>query len=272
MIIEWNNHMFSADQERFPLHPDWEGKWPYDPNFPVGHPLDAYMAHMDREGIDRAVLVQPGPYWEDHSLVLDCLEREPQRFKGACLFRPEREDAPDRMAELVAQQPLIIALRFHLGGGENLGPDSTLDPGVQALWIKALELGMIIELHMHSTYAFPVANMLRAHPRTTAVIDHLAEAGFRNTGTPVEFANLLDLAAFDRVYMKLSGLNHFAKDEPHYLSARPFTRRVIAEFGPDQLVWGSGVPGIVDAHMPEYSEADRMKVKGGNLRRLLGFD
>ena len=27
MIIEWNNHMFSADEERFPLHPDWEGKW-----------------------------------------------------------------------------------------------------------------------------------------------------------------------------------------------------------------------------------------------------
>jgi len=67
-------------------------------------------------------------------------------------------------------------------------------------------------------------------------------------------------------------LNHFAKDEPHYLSARPFTRRVIAEFGPDQLVWGSGAPGIVDAHMPEYSAAERQKVKGGNLQRLLGFD
>ena len=37
---------------------------------------------------------------------------------------------------------------------------------------------------------------------------------------------------------------------------------MIAEFGPDQLVWGSGVQGIVDAHMPEYSEADRLKVKG----------
>jgi predicted TIM-barrel fold metal-dependent hydrolase len=72
--------------------------------------------------------------------------------------------------------------------------------------------------------------------------------------------------------MKLSGLSHFARDEPHYLSARPFTRRVIAEFGPGKLVWGSGTPGIVDAHMPEFSEQDRMKVKGGNLVRLLGFD
>ena len=271
MIIEWNNHMFSADEERFPLHPDWEGQWPYDPNFSPGHPLDAYMDAMDQDGVDCAVLVQPGPYWEDHSLILDCLEREPQRFKASCLFRPERENAPQQMAELVARQPLIIGLRFHIAGARDLGPDSVLDPGVQALWKKALELGMIIELHMDATYAFPVANMLREHPQTVAIIDHLAEAGFRSNGTPVEFANLLDLAAFDQVYMKLSGLNHFAKDAPHYLSARPFTRRVIAEFGPDQLVWGSGVQGIVDAHMPEYSEADRMKVKGGNLQRLLGF-
>ena len=266
MIIEWNNHMFSADQERYPLHPDTT----YNPEFPDGDPLDVYMAHMDREGIDRAVLVQPGPYWEDHRLILDCLEREPQRFKGACLFRPEYEHAPENMAELVQEQPLFIALRFHLLGGEKLGPDTTLEPGVQALWTKALDLGLIIELHMDATYAHPVANMLREYPQTTAVIDHLAEAGFRN-GTPVEFANVLDLAKFEKVYMKLSGLNHFARDEPHYLSAQPFTRRVIAEFGPDQLVWGSGVPGIVDAHMPEYSEEDRAKVKGGNLQRLLEF-
>jgi L-fuconolactonase len=230
------------------------------------------MAHMDREGIDRAVLVQPAPYWDDHRLLLNCLKRAPQRCKGACLFRPDDEDAPARMADLVARQPLFIATRLHLLNGRDLGPDSTLDPGVQAIWRKALELGLIVELHADATYALPLANMLREHPRTTVVIDHLAEAGFGNSGTPVEFAHMLDLARFDGVYMKLSGLNHFAKDEPHYLSARPFTRRVIAEFGPDQLVWGSGVPGIVDAHMPEYSEADRMKVKGGNLRRLLGFD
>ena len=271
MIIEWNNHLFSADQERFPLHPDWKGKWPYEPNFPEGHPLDAYRAHMDREGIDCAVLVQPGPYWEDHSLILDCLEREPKRLRGACLFRPELEDGPQRMAELVEQQPLFISVRFHMGGGQEIGPDSSLDPGFQALWVKALELGLIIELHIHSTFAFPVANMLRAYPESVAIIDHLAEAGFPGTGTPVDFANMLDLAAFENVYMKLSGLNHFADDEPHYLSTRPFTRRVIAEFGPDQMVWGSGVPGIVDAHMPEYSEEDRAKVKGGNLQKLLRF-
>jgi predicted TIM-barrel fold metal-dependent hydrolase len=74
-----------------------------------------------------------------------------------------------------------------------------------------------------------------------------------------------------RLILKLSGLGHFAPDPPLYQSARPFTRRVIQAFGPDRLVWGSGTPEIVDAHMDSYREADRMKVKGNNLVHLLGF-
>jgi predicted TIM-barrel fold metal-dependent hydrolase len=71
--------------------------------------------------------------------------------------------------------------------------------------------------------------------------------------------------------MKLSGLDHVAQDPPLYLSVRPFTRRVIEAFGPDRLVWGGGSPRIVDVHMEGYPEADRMKVKGGNLARWLEF-
>jgi L-fuconolactonase len=66
-------------------------------------------------------------------------------------------------------------------------------------------------------------------------------------------------------------LSHFATDAPLYESARPFTRRVIQAFGPERMVWGSGTPAIVDAHMAEYSESDRAKVKGNNLAPLLSW-
>jgi hypothetical protein len=46
---------------------------------------------------------------------------------------------------------------------------------------------------------------------------------------------------------------------------------VAAAFGPDRMVWGSGTPAIVDTHLAHFSEADRAKVKGGNLQRLLGL-
>ena len=94
--------------------------------------------------------------------------------------------------------------------------------------------------------------MLRDLPDTTALIDHLAEP---HKGDGVEYAHVLDLALFDQVYMKLSGLNHFSSDEPLYESARPFTRRVIEVFGPERLVWGSGTPRIVDAHRTVCSQS-----------------
>jgi predicted TIM-barrel fold metal-dependent hydrolase len=88
-------------------------------------------------------------------------------------------------------------------------------------------------------------------------------------GNAVEYAQVLALARFDNAYMKLSGLNHFSQDAPLYLEAKPFTRLVIDAFGPDRLVWGSGTPEIVDAHMDRELEAEREKVKGDNLMRLL---
>ena len=50
-------------------------------------------------------------------------------------------------------------------------------------------------------------------------------------GDAVEFADILALASFPNVYMKLSGLGHFADDAPLYESALPFTSQVIAAFG-----------------------------------------
>src|SRR5262245_35110190 len=103
MVIEWNTHIFSPDLERYPFHenaayrPDLSGA-PTDP-------LGAYLQRMEREEIDRAVLVHPEPYGDDHRLILECLEREPERLKGTSLFYPKDPEAPRKLEELVRQQP-----------------------------------------------------------------------------------------------------------------------------------------------------------------------
>ena len=74
MIIEWNNHIFSPDLQRYPFHPQAT----YHPDLsqkPID-PLQDYLDHMERDGIDRAVLVHPEPYGDNHQLILDCLKKE----------------------------------------------------------------------------------------------------------------------------------------------------------------------------------------------------
>ena len=267
MIIEWNAHMFSADTARFPFHPEAV----YTPRVEnlEADPLAAYLERMRQEGIDRAVLVHPEPYGDDHGLVLDCLEREPGLFKGTSLFYPKDPGAPAKLVDLVRRQPKIVSTRFHAHRGKETYLDSFAADGVRALWRQAVELGLVVELHIGPDYGAQVADVLRAFPDTAVLIDHLAEPQW---GSAVEFADILALADFDRVYMKLSGLSHFAADEPLYESALPFTRQVIEAFGPQRLVWGSGTPAIVDAHMANYTVAERARVKGGNLAELLGWD
>ena len=264
MIIEWNAHMFSTDTERYPYHvratytPGAEGSSP--------DPLAKYLARMDAEGIDRAVLVQPEPYGDDHQLVLDCLSREPARLWGTSLFYPRDKDAPRKLRELVSIEPRIVATRFHAHRGTSAYFDTFDEPGVRGLWETAGHLGLIIELHIGPNFGAQVAPMIHDYPDVVVLVDHLAEP---QMGSAIEYAYILALAQYDNVYMKLSGLGHFAKDEPLYLSARPFTRQVIDAFGPDRLVWGGGTPKIVDAHLDRESDTAREKVKGGNLARLL---
>ena len=80
MIIEWNAHMFSRDTQRYPFHS--RAAYLPDTDLLEVDPLAAYLERMRREGIDRAVLVHPEPYGDDHRLLLDCLAREPERLRA----------------------------------------------------------------------------------------------------------------------------------------------------------------------------------------------
>ena len=143
-----------------------------------------------------------------------------------------------------------------------------MNSGVQALWETAAGLGLWVELHIGPDFATQASILIKTFPQTRVLIDHLAEPQSSNGDN---YADVLALGKLDNVYMKLSGLNHFMDDAPLYEEAKPFTRHVADAFGADRMVWGSGSPGIVDAHLDFWSEADRDKVRGGNLQQLLGF-
>lgn len=267
MIVEWNAHMFSSDIRRYPFY----AHAPYTPapESLLADPLAAYQQRMTEVGIDRAVLVQPEPYGDDHRLVLDCLRREPVRLKATCLFLPKDPDAPLKMADLVATEPRIVALRFHAHRGKELYLDGFYDRSVRTLWHQAGELGLVIELHIGPNYARQVADAVSDYPDFPVLIDHLAEPQF---GTAEEYEDVLALGRFPNVTMKLSGLNHFSREPEPHLDAKPLVTRVAAAFGPDRLAWSGGTPRIVDALLDHWSQADRVKVKGTNLARLAGFN
>jgi predicted TIM-barrel fold metal-dependent hydrolase len=266
MIVEWGTHMFSRDRRRFPYHP--QATYTPDDSAQYDDPLAAYLDYMRRESIDRAVLVQPEPYGDDHALLLECLAREPERLRGASLFYPKNPDAPRKLAELVRREPRIVAVRFHAHRGKETYLNSFADEGVRALWQAAAELGLMVELHIGPNYAADAAKAIAAYPGVPVLIDHLAEP---HMGNAVEYAEVLGLARFDNVYMKISGLSHISEDAPLYLDVKRFTRLVADTFGPRRLAWGNDPLQALDAQLEHFSAAERARAKGGNLASLLDF-
>ncbi len=267
MIIEWNAHMFSSRTDLYPFHD--RAAYTPKPEALSDAPLGAYIRRMVEEGIDRAVLVHPEPYGDDHRLALLCVAARPDLFKTTALFYPKDDDAPEKLKNLVKENPdSIVAFRFHAHEGKRNYLNSFKDSNVRNLWKTAGELGLIIELHIGPDYAAQAANLAWEFPEFPVLVDHMAEAKY---GSGPDYSDVLRMSELENVYMKLSGLNHYAIDAPLYESVIPFSKWVADAFGPERMVWGSGTPGIVDAHLAHWSEEDRAKVKGGNLKRLLGF-
>ncbi len=266
MIIEWIHHLFSSDVQRHP----WHKHAVYIPDVSHQHadPLADYLQHMDAHGIDRAVLVQPEPYGDDHSVVLDALKREPDRLRATSLFYPKDADAPAKLEALVMHEPRIVATRFHAHRGKENYLDSFNDAGVRALWAKAAELGLVVELHIGPNYAEDARPLIEAFPETPVLIDHLGEPQF---GTIAEYANMLALAELPNVIMKLSGIKYVAQDAPMFMSAARLTRLIADTFGPDCLAWGGEPPEVIRAHLSHWPKAEVDRVLGGNLQRLLNW-
>jgi predicted TIM-barrel fold metal-dependent hydrolase len=267
MVVEWNAHMFTRRTDLYPFHP--HAAYTPSPESLPDDPLVDYVLRMDREGIDRAILVHPEPYGDDHTLVLDCLRREPDRLRATSLFYPMDPDAPGKLRDLVSRQPGIVAFRFHAHRGKEMYLDSFQDSSVTALWEMAGDLGLVVELHIGPNYADDAGKVIADHPGIPVLIDHLAEPGM---GSSDEYKDVLSLARYENVTMKLSGLGHISQDAPLYEDVKPLTRRVAEAFGPDRLVWGGGMPAIVDAHLDFWTVEERARVKGETIRKLIRWD
>ena len=266
-VIEWNQHMFSANTQKFPFSP--RGTYKPEVSRLSADPLVDYQAHLKQFGIDRALFVHPEPYGDDHTLVLDCLARtSPRQFKATSMFFPKDADAPAKLEALVKKEPRICSTRFHLHRGNTHYFESFAEPGVRALWKKAVDLNLVVELDLGPNYARDAGGAIAAFPGCKVLIDHMCNP---KSGVIWEYGDVLDLAKYPNVYMKMSSLGYMADDKPDYESLIPFTRRVIKEFGPDRMVWSGDFPDIADVHMKGYPAADIAKVKGGNLQRLLNW-
>jgi predicted TIM-barrel fold metal-dependent hydrolase len=275
-LVDTHVHLF--DPQRFPYAPTGTYQ-------PPPQPLEAYVKFAAEARIDHTVIVHPEPYQDDHRYLEYCFAHEPSPgfFKGTCLFDPIAPNTPARMEALAKKHPgRIVALRIHEmhkpGTPSSNAPaikDRDMhDPGMKVTWRKVQSLGMGIQMHFLPYYAPQIGELAAQFPDVPVILDHLARAG---QGTPEEYAGVLKLARYPKVYMKYSAIQYSSKQKYPYADAKPLVRQAYDAFGPERVLWGGlGMnmqqfeeqARLFDLMFDYASESDRAKIRGLNALKL----
>jgi len=114
------------------------------------------------------------------------------------------------------------------------------------------------------------------------VVDHMGRVDASKGLGHADFKALLALLKHKHVWVKVSGPERISREKAPWKDARPFQRKLVAEFG-DRAVWGTDWPhpnlnevpddgDLVDALAEAApTEKERQAVLVDNPKRLYGF-
>lgn len=253
---------------------------------------ETLLEEMDGAGIDRAVLIDMGGTAIDHHrYVTHCVDRWPERFTATGLVDLNDPDPPARLRELVAQTRIEGIRLGSLGDPRATSASQLRAYGVFAV---ARDLRLNINVYGGADNLRCIELLAAAFPEVAVSLDHLGVCpstplapdrwGRPRTDTepipPTSYAQMLELARFPNVHVKVSGEYAFSKEPYPYADMRPMVERVYAAFGPERMMWCSDFPWIVvepgyarlaqllDHHLPSLRPAERDLIMGGNALRL----
>lgn len=271
VLVDTHLHCFSGpDDSRFPYH----ARGPYQPE--VAATPQHLLKCMDDGGIDYAVVVHPEPYQDDHRYLEYCLEVGEGRLKGTGLFFSDRPGSLEKVPGIAKRLPLI-ALRVHAYAPDRLPPFGK--PELRKLWKTAADHGLAVQIHMEPRYALGFEALIKEFKDVSVIIDHL---GRPFQGTPEEHETVMRWGQYDHTVIKLSSIP--AQDKFPHRDIAPVIKRLVAEYGPDRMVYGGGFNADATgesyhatfeharsyiAHLPM---SDQANILGENAVRLFGFE
>ena len=205
---------------------------------PEDAPLEAYLAHLDRLGCERGVLVQPSAYGRDNRAMLDALARAPQRLRGVAVGGAEL--TPETLRSWHAAGVRGLRANEFRRDGKPYYQNGVRLAEIEPLYRAMAELGWHLQLWI-DTRDLPELLPALARVPVAVVVDHMGRMEHRHGTAHPGFQTLLREVGDGRLWAKLSGTYRLAATAPDYLEAKPFHDALISA-NPANLVWGSDWP------------------------------
>lgn len=211
-------------------YPFWSGR-AYTPGDAA---LEDLLALHRTLGIDRVVIVHPSPYGADNACTVDAVRRIGAGARGVAVIDQHTTD--DELRSMHA-----AGVR---GARANLETAGVSDPQAAAealTWTanRVAPFGWHVQTFTNLNVIAAVHQTMQ-RLATPLVIDHIGRAraglGVEQTG----FAELLDLVASGKAYVKLSAPQRVS-GAPDCADAAPLVQALVRA-NPERMLWGSDWP------------------------------
>ena len=238
MIIDSHLHVWSDDESLYPYGEVSR------PGTGARASVELLNEHMAEAGVEKAVIVQPIHYLYDNRYVADCLARFPGRFAAVCLVDPKEPAAPDQLEELVRGRG-FGGMRLHLSRQED--PSALAASDQDPLWRRVEELSVCLIVLGRATELPALEPIVDRFPDVKVVLDHLGGPPVGEEPTHPLLGNVLRMARYPNVYVKVSKMNRISKVPYPHGDTHDMVRRIYDAFGPERLMWGTDFPHVLTA-------------------------
>lgn len=239
------------------------------------------IAHMDRCGIARAVIVQETMDGFLDEVVGDAVRRYPDRFIGEALPDPRRGPASAEDLDRTLRDTPLRGIKIPLGGFQRLAAGFDLDGEIASAWFEVCSAhGGFVTIHPGPPdgFAGPLRTAAERFGGVAFIIAHL--------GLPdrPRWESVLEVAKLPNVYLELAAVPYLFKERYPCPRAAHVIEKAAATVGVEKLLWGSDYPRtltdltyqqqieVVSLGCRNLSESDRERILGLNVERLLGAD
>jgi len=268
--------------------------WTFDPKFPFHHPehpelkrvdieapIENEVAEMREYGLKFAVLINPRYYGWDNSYISYSLRKFPGLFVGHGLLNPLGDDPAGRLRYWMEEHG-FQGMRF----SPIYDPQSSWlnAKDLYPLWREAERLGAVFNFYILPQQMPMLEDMAGRFPGVKIVVDHLGKPDLSAPDPWTDFRKMFRLKRFLQVWVSASEPYEISltKQFP-YRDTYPFFKATYEEFGPKQIIWGTGYPKprwelrmdkeleFVNSALDFYSPEDRELILGKNALRIWKF-
>jgi predicted TIM-barrel fold metal-dependent hydrolase len=201
--------------------------------------IEETLAQIDAGGVDRAVLVPPSWIGFDNSYSLRAAQALPDRLKVMGRFDPQAADAKDTLKHF-RRQDGMLGLRAVFRGDVWL--PILRDQEGDWFWETCQDAAIPL-MCLLNPIVKEIGPRAERYPRLQIIVDHAGRdpQGPKDEASWADIDDLLGLAKFPNVCVKVSSLPSFSTQPYPFPNLHKPLKQIYDAFGPKRMIWGSDV-------------------------------